>query len=128
MKKRFFLVSSLIWMMVVTACGQGPQGGRPNWTPEQTAQRQTEMIKTATGIDDATTAKVEAINLKFAKEMSALREKNTDREALREPMKELRDKRDAELKTVLTPEQFAKVQAAQEEMRRNRPSGGGGPQ
>ena len=122
--KKLLLVSSLLWMMVFTACGQ-PQGGRPNFTPEQMAKRQTEMIKTAAGIDDATTAKVDAINLKYAKEMSALREKTTDREAMREPMKELRDKREAELKTVLSADQWAKVQAAQEEMRKNRPGGGG---
>ena len=122
--KKLLLVSSLIWMMVISAIGQ-PQGGRPNFSPEQMAKRQTEMIKAATGIDDATTAKVDAINLKYAKEMSALREKTTDRDAMRESMKELREKRDAELKTVLSADQWAKVQAAQEEMRKNRPGGGG---
>jgi len=114
-------------MMIFTACGQAPQGGRPNWTPEQMAKRQTDMIKEAAGTDDATTAKVDAINLKYAKETAALREKTTDREALREPMKELRDKREAELKAILTPDQWAKVQAAQEEMRKNFQGGGGGP-
>jgi hypothetical protein len=127
MTKKLLLVSSILWVMVFTACGQPPQGGRGNWTPEQMAKRQTEMIKTAAGTDDATTAKVDAINLKYAKEQAALREKNSDREALREPMKALRDKREAELKGVLTADQYAKVQAAQEEMRKNRP-GGGGPQ
>ena len=42
-------------------------------------------------------------------------------------MKELRDKREAELKAILTPDQWAKVQAAQEEMRKNFQGGGGGP-
>jgi len=127
MRKKLFLLSSLVWMMIFTACGQAPQGGRPNWTPEQMAKRQTDMIKEAAGTDDATTAKVDAINLKYAKETAALREKTTDREALREPMKELRDKREAELKAILTPDQWAKVQAAQEEMRKNFQGGGGGP-
>ena len=127
MRKRLFLVSSLIWMMVFTACGQPPQGGRPNWSPEQMAKRQTEMIKEATGCDDATTAKVDAINLKYAKETAALREKTSDRDAMREQMKTMREKKDAELKTVLSADQFAKYVAKQEEMRRNRP-GGGGPQ
>jgi Spy/CpxP family protein refolding chaperone len=127
MRKRLFLLSSLVWMMIFTACGQAPQGGRPNWTPEQMAKRQTDMIKEAASTDDATTAKVDAINLKYAKEMATLREKTTDREAMREPMKELRSKRDEELKAVLTADQWAKVQAAQEEMRKNMQGGGGGP-
>ncbi len=126
MTKKLLLVSSLFWMMVFTAFGQGPQGGRPNWTPEDMAKRQTEMIVKATGIDAATTAKVEAINLKYAKENAALREKYPDREARAEPRKVLNEKRDAELKTVLTAEQFKKVQEAQEEMRKNM-QGGGGP-
>ena len=87
------------------------------------AKRQTEMIVKATGIDVATTAKVEAINLKYAKENAALRE-NIDREARSEPRKVLNEKRDAELKTVLTAEQFKKVQEAQEEMRKNMQGGG----
>ena len=127
MTRKLFLVSSFIWMMVFTACAQSPQGGRPNFTPEDMAKRQTEMIKQAAGLDDAATAKVDAINLKYAKEQATLREKTPDREARREPQKALNDKRDAELKTVLTADQFAKVQAANEEMRKNRQGGGGGP-
>jgi protein CpxP len=127
MTRKLFLVSSFIWMMVFTACAQSPQGGRPNFTPEDMAKRQTEMIKQAAGLDDATTAKVDVINLKYAKEQATLREKTPDREARREPQKALNDKRDAELKTVLTADQFAKVQAANEEMRKNRQGGGGGP-
>jgi len=124
MTKKLLLVSSLIWMMVFTAFGQDTQGGRP--TPEDMAKRQTEMIVKATGINAATTAKVEVINLKYAKENAALREKFPDRDARSEPRKVLNEKRDAELKTVLTAEQFTKVQEAQAEMRRNM-QGGGGP-
>ncbi|MCK9414281.1 MAG: DUF4890 domain-containing protein [Prolixibacteraceae bacterium] len=124
MTKKLFLVSSVILMMVFTTFGQGPQGGRPNWTPEDMAKRQTEMIVKATGIDAATTAKVAAISLKYAKEIAALREKYTDREARREPMKAMNEKRDAELKTVLTAEQFTKFQEAQAEMRKNMQGGG----
>jgi biopolymer transport protein ExbD len=122
MIKKLFFISSLLWMMVITANGQ-PQ----NRTPEERAKRQTDMVVEATGCDAATKAKVEAISLKYAKEMSALFEKNQDREALREPMKQLREKQDAELKGVLTADQFAKYQAKLEEMRKARQAGGGGP-
>lgn len=122
MIKKLFFVSSLLWMMVITANGQ-PQ----NRTPEERAKRQTDLIVEATGCDAATKAKVEAISLKYAKEMSALFEKSQDREALREPMMQLRNKQDADLKGVLTADQYAKYKAKQEEMRKAREAGGGGP-
>ncbi len=125
MMKKLFLVSSLIWMMVMTVAAQG---GMQNMTPEDMAKRQAEMIKTSTGCDAATTAKVEAVCLKYAKEMAAVREKYTDREARREPMKAVRDKQDEELKGVLTADQYAKMKAAQEEARKQRAAGGGGGQ
>ena len=125
MVKKLLFVSSLIWMMVMTAAAQG---GMQNMTPEEMAKRQTEGIVKATGIDAATTAKVEAINLKYAKEMVTLREKYTDREARREPMKVLRDKQDAEFKALLSADQYAKMKAAQEAARAARQGGGGGPQ
>jgi hypothetical protein len=123
MIKKLFLVSSLIWMMVMTVAAQG---GMQNMTPEDMAKRQSDMIKQSTGCDAATTAKVEAVCLKYAKEMAAVREKYTDREARREPMKAVRDKQDADLKGVLTADQYAKMTAAQEEMRKQRQAGGGG--
>jgi Spy/CpxP family protein refolding chaperone len=122
MIKKLFFVSSLLWMMVITANGQ-PQ----NRTPEERAKRQTDLIVEATGCDAATKAKVEVVSLKYAKEMSALFAKAQDRDAIREPLKELRDKQDAELKGVLTADQYAKYVAKQEEMRKARQGGGGGP-
>lgn len=123
MIKKLLLVTSILWMMVITTNGQ-QRGG----TPEERAKRTTDMIKEATGIDAATATKVEAIALKYAKEMTALREKTPDREARREPQKALNDKQDAELKAVMTAGQYAKWMAKQEEMRKARQGGGGGPQ
>jgi len=121
MIKKLLLVTSILWMMVITTNGQ-QRGG----TPEERAKRTTDMIKEATGIDAATATKVEAIALKYAKEMATLREKTPDREARREPQKALNDKQDAELKAVLTADQFAKWTKKQDEMRQARQGGGGG--
>jgi hypothetical protein len=115
MIKKLFLAASILCMVVISSVAQ-QRGG----TPEERAKRQTEMIKETTGIDAAKATKVEAILLKYAKEMATLREKTPDREARREPQKVLTDKQDAELKTVLTAEQFAKWTAKIEEMRKNR--------
>lgn len=124
MIKKLFLVSSLIWVMVLTAAAQG---GMQNMTPEDLAKRTSDMIKTSTGCDAATSAKVDVICLKYAKEMAAVREKYPDREARREPTKVVRDKQDVELKGVLTADQYAKYQAALEERRKQMQNGGGGP-
>lgn len=124
MIKKLFLVSSLIWMMVMTVAAQG---GMQNMTPEDMAKRTAEMIKKSTGCDAATSTKVDAICLKYAKEMAAVREKYTDREARREPTKVVRDKQDVELKGVLTADQYAKYQTALEERRKQMQNGGGGP-
>lgn len=123
MKKRFFLLSSIIVLMIATAVGQ-PQN-RGNFTPEDMAKRQTERVKTATGCDAATAAKVEAMYLKFGKEMATMREKATDPSAMRDQFRAMREKQDAELKKILTADQFTKYQAAMEELRKNRQNGGG---
>ena len=115
MIKKLFFVASILWMMVLTTNGQ-QRGG----TPEERAKKQTEQIKEATGIDAAAATKVEAILLKYAKEMATLREKTPDREARREPQKALNDKQDAELKKILSADQFAKWTAKQEEARKAR--------
>ncbi len=123
MIKKLFLVSSLIWMMVMTVAAQG---GMQNMTPEDMAKRTSEMIKKTTGCDAAVGTKVDAICLKYAKEMAAVREKYADREARREPTKVLRDKQDVELKAALTADQYAKYMAAMEERRKQMQNGGGG--
>ena len=120
--KKFILVSSLIWVMVMTAAAQG---GMQNMTPEDMAKRTSEMIKKSTACDAATSTKVDAICLKYAKEMAVVREKYADREARREPTKVVRDKQDVELKAVLTADQYAKYQAAVEERRKQMQNGGG---
>ena len=125
-KLLMFIVAGL--MIAFTACSQPPQGQGPqgNFSPEDMAKRQTEMIKDATGIDEATTKKVHEINLKYANQMTELRKKYTSREEMREPMMKMREQKDAELKALLTDEQFQKYKAKQEEMRQQR-QGGGGP-
>ena len=115
MMKKLFFVATIVCMLAITVNAQ-QRGG----TPEERAKRQTEMIKETTGIDAAKATKVEAILLKYAKEMATLREKTPDREARREPQKALTDKQEAELKTVLSADEFAKYTAKQEEMRKNR--------
>lgn len=124
MRTKLFLLLVMVMSIAFSAYSQGQQ----NATPEERAKRSTQMVKETTGIDAATAVKVEAVFLKYAKEMVTLREKYTDREARREPMAELNKKQDADLKALFTADQFAKYTAKMEEMRKNRPGGQGRPQ
>lgn len=128
MKAKFLMFIALAMMISFAACSQPPQGQGPqgNYSPEEMAKRQTEMIKEATGIDDAIAKKVHEVNLKYANQTAELRKKYSSREEMREPMMKMREQRDAELKTLLTEEQFTKYKEKQEEMRQQR-QGGGGP-
>ena len=110
-------------MISFTSIAQ-PQGPRGDFKPEDMAKRQTEMVKTATGINDATEKKVYDINLKYAKKMAEMREKG-DRDSMRDAMMKQRTERDAEIKGLLTADQYKKYAAQQEEMRKNRQGGGG---
>lgn len=130
MKAKFLMFMVSAMLISFSACSQPPQGQGPqgNYTPEDMAKRQTEMIKEATGIDDAITKKVHEVNLKYANQTAELRKKYSSREEMREPMMKMREQRDAELKTLLTEEQFKKYKEKQEELRQQRQnSGQGGP-
>lgn len=123
-------IKSLLMLVVgltfaLTACAQqGPRGERPS--AEEMAKRQTEMIQKATGIDKATAEKLNAINLKYAKQMQEMREKSGDqREAMRESMVASREAREAEIKALLTEEQYTKYKKHQEEMRNRQKEGQG---
>ncbi len=130
MKTRFLMLIVAGLMFSLTACAQPQQGGQGqgfggggNFNPEEMVKRQTEMIKEAAGLDDATTKKVEAIMLKYSQKMSEMRQGGQMGEGMREKMMEIREQQNAELKTVMTEEQFSKYEARQQEMRRNGPGG-----
>jgi len=80
---------------------------------EEMAKNETAKMKEKLKLTDEQTQKVGDINLKYGKLMDDLRKPNsqaTDRKASHEKMKELHEKKIAELKTILTPEQFEQFQ------------------
>jgi hypothetical protein len=114
MKKLMMIVA----FAALTAGAQAQDKAR--MTPEQRAQMQTGRMTTELKLNTEQAAKVETINLKFAEQAEALR---AEREAAREAMHKegkgqaMRDAHEAELKGVLTEEQFAKWKAKREEMK-----------
>ena len=69
--------------------------------------------------------KVDSIYLAYEKEVQPLREKEwPDRQARREAMRPLNEKRTEQLKAVLTEEQFKKMQETMQQSRRGGQGGG----
>jgi periplasmic protein CpxP/Spy len=95
---------------------QGPGQGQA--TPEERAERQTKMMTEALGLTADQTSKLKPIILARATEQSTLREKmQGDREAMMGEFRKLNEKYNAQIKTVLTAEQYAKYEANQSQMR-----------
>jgi len=88
-----------------------------NTTPEERAKAQTAMMKTKLELTPEQTAKVAAINEKYAQKMEPIL-KGDDRPLMQmRKVKQITDAKEGELKQVLSPEQFDKYLASKEEMR-----------
>ena len=73
------------------------------------AEQRTEAMAKELGLNDEQAAKLRAMNDRYAEEMRTLRPTEDERQAKREKMKDIQTRRDAELKTLLTEEQYAKM-------------------
>jgi Spy/CpxP family protein refolding chaperone len=105
--------------------GQGRGGGMAD--PVKRAERQSASIKEALALDDATTKKIYDIELAMGQAQAKARETAAgDRDAMREAMKPVNEKYQADLKAILTPEQQEKLKAFKEEQRAKRGNGGPG--
>jgi Spy/CpxP family protein refolding chaperone len=91
-----------------------PQMKSPS--PEERSKKETDMMKEKLKLTDEQTQKVGDINLKYAQQMDEIRKQNSqpaERQANHEKMKKMHEKKLAEMKTVLTPEQFEQYQKTQ---------------
>lgn len=101
-------------------CSAQAQEDRARKSPEERAERMTERMKTELALDDAQTAKVKEINLKYAKERDALREKEyADRREKGKAMRASFASQDKEIEPLLNDEQRDKYQELKDEMREN---------
>lgn len=131
MKTFLSVVMTLIVVSSLNLALAQPGGGRggPNMDPTEMATRQTERMTTALDLNEEQAASIQEINLTYANIMMEAREKRTgDREEMRATMEGIRTDKDAEIKTVLTEEQYAtfvKLQAEQREKRGERGRGEG---
>ncbi|MEM1120248.1 MAG: DUF4890 domain-containing protein [Bacteroidota bacterium] len=115
---KFVVIIALFFAFTFSANAQ--RGDRPPRDPAQMAERQTTQMVEKLGLDEIQTVKVKEINLAYAKKMQEAHEDNEgNREALREIRTAINTEKSAELKLILTEEQFS----AYEEMQAKRGKG-----
>lgn len=107
-----------------------PQGQRPLPSPQEMAQHQTQRLSKQLNLSADQSARVQQIMQQRAQDMQAMRASapaGADRHQLREQMQANRAKYDDQLKAVLTPDQFGKYAALQQERHHHgpRPEGEG---
>lgn len=88
-----------------------------NTTPKERAGAQTAMMKAKLDLTDAQTPKIAAINEKYAEKMEPVIKGSQGPLMKARAVKEIEAGKEAELKKVLTGEQFEKFLAGKEEMR-----------
>ncbi len=106
-----------LWLVLAPAATAQQLADLKKTTPEERAAVLTEMMKAKLSLSDSQLSQVRDINLKYAKKMQPILE-GSER-PLREmwEMKEVNQDKEAELKKVLTPEQFQHYLASKAEMR-----------
>ena len=95
--------------------------------PEELAARQTQQMKESLDLTEEQIAKVEVLNLDYAKKMDAKRDEiGEDREAMREAMMAVMKEKDVALKKIFTADQWKTFEAERQKRMQNRRGGGGG--
>lgn len=130
MKK--FIFSLILALITVGANAQGFGGRQMN--PEEMAKRQVERIKEACGINEEQTKALTAYFVEQTKkqmaEMDSIRQAGGGQGGFprmnREDMEKRRQAQTEKIKSILTPEQFAKYEEMQKQMMERFGQGGQG--
>ena len=125
MKKIIFAAVALLFSVSMFA--QGPQ--RREFKPEDMATRVTDGLKKALDLNEKQYKSVYKLYLKRSEEMKARRDngqqdQQVDREARREEMKKNQEAMNAELKKILTAEQYTKYEEMLKKQQQRQRQGG----
>lgn len=125
MKKIIFAAVALLFSVSLFA--QGPQ--RREFKPEDMATRVTDGLKKALDLNEKQYKSVYKLYLKRSEEMKARRDngqqdQQVDREARREEMKKNQEAMNAELKKILTAEQYTKYEEMLKKQQQRQRQGG----
>jgi len=113
------LVLVLVSVFVINVSAQNPNRNS-RMTAEERAAKRTEMMTKQLDLTEDQQAKIKEINLKhFQERPNHQRQVREERRQNRENMRSQMTARDAELKEVLTPEQYEKWQEKKQETRKD---------
>jgi hypothetical protein len=85
-------------------------------TPAERAKAQTAMMKAKLGLTDAEAAKVAPVNLKYAEKMEPIIKGSQGPVLKMRAARGVEEAKEAELKRILTADQYTKFEAGKEEM------------
>jgi periplasmic protein CpxP/Spy len=110
---------------------RGAKGDKARKTPEEMARMRTDKMAQKLELNASQKSQLQALNLRHAQEMKARRESYkasgektaADKAKIQEARKASHDKWQAELKGVLTEQQYAKYEAYRAEMQQKRADG-----
>lgn len=105
--------------------GSGRRSSRGQSTPEETAQKETDAMKTSLGLSERQVPRVYEINLVYATKSSEARKAGLSHDNLRRRLGAAREQRDRSLKLVLTGAQY-KLFMGEGKKKRHHGGGGGG--
>jgi len=86
-------------------------------TPQERAKFQTAIMKSKLGLDSVQLEQVEAINLKYALKNEPVIKSDDSKFSKFKQLKSSQKEKEAELKKILTADQFKQYQAFQDEMK-----------
>ena len=109
--KSIALIGGLAFI-TANVSAQAQDGGKQQMDPQQRAQKMTDNIKqNVTGITPDQESKILAAEQTFTKGMQdAWSSSNGDHDAMKSKMQPLKDTRDAQIKSILTADQYTQYQ------------------
>ncbi|MEO8066050.1 MAG: hypothetical protein ABI599_00015 [Flavobacteriales bacterium] len=116
-------------LLLITALlpftAQAQEAGREKPHRGERMGLRTEEMTKELGLSDEQAAKLKAMNDRYAEEVKAAQPTEAERAARREKMKDVQTRRDAELKSLLTEEQYAKMMELRQQRHDARKEEGG---
>lgn len=103
-------------LLLVPALAMAQLDDLKNTTPEERAAALTKMMQSSLSLDEKTTTAVSGINLKYAKETQTLMDSSGPQLGKLMTFRQNAQAKDAELKGVLTPEQYSLYEQKKDEM------------
>ena len=108
-----FLLTGLLFTFTMI-CAQK----KASSTPEERATKLTEWMKTNLQLNDDQATQVQNINLKYANKTQGLQSQSMSRKEKMQTLKDNDKAKDAELKNVLTADQYTSYQVKKDEIRK----------